>query len=221
MSGVYLFYETATDVPDFINQAQTEAGGTINGVEFSWVKNQLITNGNFANGTNSWTTQRITFAVTDGIASLTPNAQSTSDNYVQQIPTMIIGHKYLFVGTAKCHTADNYVFALFFGEASNYKYIKSISANTWETKSEIFTCQTNTWNLIRMMNSSNDATKVNEYKNLYLIDLTIAFPDDIPTSINDPRIQYIIEHGYIPTDTTGTYENITTQTLANVNVGVK
>lgn len=176
----------------------------------SVVVNQLVINGNFAN-TSNWSSTRCDFAVSSNVASLTPNAQSTSDNYVNQDISMIVGHKYLFVGDVKGHTANNYVFYIFFGAINNLIGIKSILENVWETKYAIIQCLTNEINKIRMLNNSTDTTKINYFKNINLIDLTQWFGsnDAIPQDLLDHPEHWAWYQNY------GPYIAYNTGTLVN------
>ena len=200
-----IFFETQDETTDFLNECVIQSGGTVTGAEYSWVENQLVENGNFTS-TNNWVSVggRTTFDVLNGVASLTPNAQSTGENYVQQSIPMVIGHKYLLAGNSKAQAPTDLVLAVFYGEASNHQYLRATSSN-WEINATIFECASNTYNLVRMYNNYTDTSKVIYFKDIRLVDLTIGFPDgDIPTSIDDPRIQDIIAKGYIPTNKTGT-----------------
>lgn len=54
------------------------------------------------------------------------------------------------------------------------------------------------------------------------IDLTIGFgAGKEPTSIDDPRIKYIIKQGYIQTNTTGTNKSVASEVLPNIDFKMK
>ena len=60
------------------------------------------------------------------------------------------------------------------------------------------------------------------FENVQCIDLTLGFGEGKePTSINDPRIQYILKHGYIPTNTAGTTKSIASGVLPNIDFKIK
>ena len=63
------------------------------GASYAW--NQLLTNGDFSNGTNTWTARQGSVSVSGGIATVTPSSEGTQRGItgVTNQMSMIAGHK--------------------------------------------------------------------------------------------------------------------------------
>lgn len=222
LSGKYLFYETENEVADITDTIDIESGGTITSNWFSWVENQLVQNGNFSDGTNNWATAG-TLSVSNNIAHWTSNQQY--GNIRQQINgTIVSGHKYLFSCLIKNTSSELSIFIQDANVSGSRKY--AFDNNTIATHSTLglaytFVTPSATTNNYWLYFQDNRAT-IDEIQlsNVMLIDLTIAELEDA-TSINDPRIQEIIRLGYIPTNTTGTYKEVSPVVLPNIELSVK
>lgn len=207
LSGIYLFYETQDEVQDFVDEAICQAGGTVNGYWFSWVENQqLLLTG--SNSEDILTTIENNCYVIDGTTT-------TSYKRFNTTPYGVVGHKYL--SYAKIVSNDNNISVRIgtLNEANG----RSSPITSGEFYS-IFTL--NNITNFGIDNFTSGTTFANFKAIGMLIDLTLGFPDgDIPTSINDPRIQEIIRLGYIPTDIQGTPKSITCEVLPNVDMEFK
>jgi hypothetical protein len=227
--GNYLiYYETNTEVADIIDTLPIESGGTFTANWFSWVENQLVTNGDFSNGTTGWRTYGTSGTISVSNNVLTNTAIANTLGNLQLIatstynPNKVVGHKYLVSFEIKSSKSVSNI-GIYFGEY--FLRDKTISANS-KTKIIVIGTATNTSNVFGVGPYSDDSNIVEgdtmEYSNVMIIDLNVGFPNgDIPTSINDPRIQEIIRLGYIPTNTTGTYKHIDTKVLPNVDTKIK
>ena len=137
----------------------------------SVVWNQLVKNATFIN-TSEWDATHSTFSVSGGIASVTASADG--DNYTQQLVSMVVGHKYLYIFMAATDTANKNLACayIFYGERENNKVIKAKDDTNWHTYNAIVTCVSNTYNIIRI-----EVTKVgtSQFKNISLVDLTQMF----------------------------------------------
>ena len=209
-AGVPIFYETQNEVQDFTNKMLTENGGTISGYEFSWVENQAITNSGSHPSYQSWTIDN-----SSGSSALYGTQQwNTETNY-----RLTIGHKYLlwFIGT-KSYSGSG-ACKLYPNVANQQQDVfdfktqnaNIITINTIEAPSSLPTFNTKI--------GAGSTLTINGY--LCLCDLTLAFPTDTPTSINDWRIQKILKMGYIPTNTSGTLKYVDCEVLPSVEMVVK
>lgn len=221
MAGIYLFYETNTEVADINNIVDIESGGTINTNWFSLVENQLVVNGNFESASGWYFANAdTTMSISNNVATITKGTNAVLYIYRANadFTNFVANHKYL--ATAKIKSSSN--FRARFRSSNSYGTITNISANTLTTLLQIlspttisgFYCTLEDDNSITVGSS----LEVSDYE---FIDLTVAFPDDTPTSTNDPRIQYIINQGYIPTNTTGTYKLVNCEVLPNVDLDIK
>lgn len=60
----------------------------------AWVRNQLVQNGNFADGTTGWTAQNLTASAADNVATLSYNIGSMNRN-IRISPSLTGGHVYM------------------------------------------------------------------------------------------------------------------------------
>lgn len=181
----------------------------------SVVENQLVENGDFASN-SGWSVYQGTLSVSGGKATITGNGNATYLN-IYRTPSVdiIVGHKYLMI--AKCTSSKNsWNFYLNNVQSSSQfqngigYYVVEASAYTTK-RFAIYGSQT-----------SGTAGDTLEVEYFYVIDLTLAFGSgNEPTDINDPRIQYILNQGYIPTNATGTLKSVDCEVLPNVDFSFK
>ena len=228
MQGVYLFYETQNEVADIPVELLIDAGGTLTSNMFSWVENQLVSNGNFSNGTTGWSTINGTASVSNNVLTQTLTAIG-SHKYGNGLNVgnfePPLNHKYLCVGYVKPkYNGTCYIGC---GYTENISSDISITANQWNKIVAIITNTTNSgannrFTLAVDCTSNYQIGDSIEYKELECIDITLGFGNgDIPTSINDPRIQEILRLGYIPTNDVGEWKAIDPQVLPSVDTKVK
>lgn len=229
LGGTYLFYETQDGVADIISDINIEAGGTLTSNWFSWVENQLVANGNFETNASGWGALQGTNSVSDNTLTFTAaNTVTNTGCYTQVLANgTTANHKYLVSAKIKASVSTTTTRIVFDG-VYNDNPIFPLTADTWLDFSRIYSVST-----------PNTSTGVKGYlyfyysqsgeevasgstlsvKKVMCIDLTLAFgAGQEPTSINDPRIQYILKQGYIPTNTTGTAKTITSEVLPNIDV---
>lgn len=203
--STYLFYETEDEVTDIISDINIEAGGTLTSNLFSWVENQLA-----VLTRESATLRNITFTK-NGDNDLSVSGTSQQDeNFVIGTFNNITGHKYLvrtiFLSGKPTDSSGYWI------KWKTVNYGKDIGDGI------IFT-GTATENSYIIFTIDNANITVDCRFRLQVIDLTIGFGEGKePTSVNDPRIQYIIKQGYIPTNTTGTTKTIASEVLPNIDV---
>ena len=223
MSGVYLFYETENEVADIDTKIGIEAGGTITSNWFSWKKNQIVANGNFVDFSN-WATSGGSTVYSYANNILTFKAVQRYGG-VRQTLDIVASHKYLFTWNIKMGTTPATIGTSVVATLTNVSPQESRAAlNTnWQKLSLITTAnsgQTQSVLYIRDFAESNWGD--NQVKDVMVFDLTLAFGSgNEPTDISDPRIQYIINNGYIPTDTTGTDTLVDSQVLPNIDLRLK
>ena len=212
VSGIYLFYETEAEVDDIPFDINIEAGGSVTANWFSWVENQLV---NYSYGRTVTSTGITITNNSDGSFTISGTATAYSDIWLVLDGTqkMYSSHKYLlFSGIDGSDTASSRLGIRSDAHTTSnmdigYGAIGSPSADTTRVI-VLFTC--------------DNGVSLNQTVKPCLIDLTLAFgAGKEPTSVNDPRIQYIIEQGYIPTNTTGTNKSIASEVLPNIDFKIK
>ena len=237
MAGVYLFYETASEVSDIATKIDIEPTGTITSDWFHYF--QLVENGNFATPGN-WTSPDDTLGIADKLVLTT----SFEDEYGSAIHTasetltnpysiVMPNSKYLICFSARTTTASgggmevfmetregtghtNYcqVFASGITLTNNYQQYAVITDSTGSLA--IFNPTTTvSMNFYNTYGSGQVGDKY-EVKDLMIVDLSqLAFING-PVSISDARIQRIINSGYTEGKTI-----IDTEVLPNVDFSVK
>lgn len=205
LSGTLLFYETENEVADITDTIDIESGGTITSNWFSWVENQMISP-TMLRPTSSFTHNGITFSRDTTNATIHVYGLCSGAMTIDITDTLSItsGHKYLLNFTS--------------GGSINTYYVVEAVSNTKCIGSD----------LIKTLNSSTakygfyiaNGQNIDITFKPQLVDLTVGF-DNEPTNVNDPRIQYIINKGYIPMNTTGTLKSVATEVLPNVDLSVK
>ena len=232
LGGIYLFYETQDEVDDILSNINIEAGGTLTSNLSSWVENQLVANGNFETNASGWGALQGTNSVSDNTLTFTAaNTVTNTGCYTKVLENgTTAGHKYLISAKIKASVSTTTTRIVFDG-VYNDNPIFPLTADTWLDFSRIYSVST-----------PNTSTGVKGYlyfyysqsgeevasgstlsvKKVMCIDLTLAFgAGKEPTSVNDPRIQYIIKQGYIPTNTTGTTKTIASEVLPNLDFKIK
>ena len=217
MQGIYLFYETENEVADITDTIDIQSGGSVNANWFSWVKNQLVQNGNFADS-SKWSNTTGSISVSNNIGTFTKN--SSSEMFIYQsnsdIPT-VLNHKYLVIANVKSSVSSTIRFVC----DNNYSNNINVSTTKTLVSAILEPTSRSAFRFAIRDNNSLSANDTLELSNVMLIDITVGFPTDTPTSINDPRIQEILRLGYIPTDTTGTFTLVDTQVLPDIKWGIK
>lgn len=206
LSGQYLFYETNDETTDILDTINIEPGGTINANWFGWVENQQLAISN----TSSQTTNGITFT-NNNDGSITISGLATADTtIIIRGTTPAQTHKYLLKGCKG-------------GSSSTYYLYDANYVNSKDTGNGVIYTYGYSWTSnisLKILNGTNIVAPVTFYPQL--IDLTLAFGSgNEPTNINDPRIQYILNQGYIPTNTNGTYKHVDCEVLPNVEFKMK
>lgn len=232
VAGQYLFYETSSTVTPLSGTLGIEAGGSVTTGAFGWVRNQLVTNGDFTS-TNHWgaLSSNGTLSVSDNILTYTATAIGANNysNRTQQNSSsyVVSGNKYLIYGYVKSSKA----FPLQVGMNNTTVVATNNSSesivNDWNFAYCIMTVVGTVstyshYSQIGMDMRTGVVGDTYQIKNVQLIDLTLAFGSgNEPTSTSDPRIQRILDMGYIPTNTTGAYEIVNTEALPNVTFRLK
>ena len=205
-------FKVGNNIYENINEEVFQRGGNVMSYEFSWVENQILQNGNFESA-NGWNTNDATFSVSNNVATFTASAQN---GYIQTVVNYISTHIYLIIAQVKLTTGTTLV-ALRSG-GSNKAYTKSTT--DWQTLYGFMTNYNGGASIVIRDERTSDWDAI-QVRNAQLIDLTDGFPTDTPTSVSDPRIQEIIEKGYIPTNTSGTLKDVETECLANVGLKIQ
>ena len=215
-----IFYDTLNEVADIADTFCIEAGGSVNGNLFSWVRNQVVANGDFSNGTTGWNGYGGSLSATNNIGTLTITS-SAGSNRIQQDINPSTNHKYLISFDVKSSRAS-----VGFAQFGVSIFTLEFNINTtWSNYSVVY-APTSTTDPFRLYINRNNQYLQNgdtvDFRNIRIIDLTLAFgAGNEPTDINDYRIQYILEHGYIPTDVNGTYTNECCEVLPDVDFSMK
>lgn len=214
MNGVYLFYETQNEIADIPVSLGVESGGTLTTNWFSWKKNQQLPIPTIS----SQTFNGITLTNNnDGTITIQGTASDDTTftlmgNLSRNIP---LGHYVMITNFANPSNTTYYLYDAYesgltstqFNSPNGYIKQKAGSSTTISPR-------------INIKNGTVITTP--QTIKVEYIDLTLAFGSgNEPTNINDPRIQYIINQGYIPTDTTGTDTLADSQVLPNLLMEIK
>lgn len=143
--------------------------------------NQLSYNGNFSDGTSYWAGRDGDFiSVSDGVLTLTASSGtlkglSSDDNYYH----VIAGHKYMVSGEIKSSISGVASFAF-----SSFSGTHSISANQWSNVSRIIDqASTEDISIYFLIQGSFSGGETIQYKNIIVRDLTLIFPEGVPSTI--------------------------------------
>lgn len=219
----YLFYETEAEVDDIPFDINIEAGGSITTNWFSWVENQNA----LPLTSDRWGTIHDYGTLTDATATSVLYTRNQTD-YASNVPLIIqlmkggyssiAGHKYLIKCTITPSASFN--FRAYIGTYGNpYKPV----ANVKNYFTEIITANSNSY--LQFISEHDGQLPLGGtvlFENVQCIDLTLGFgAGKEPTSIDDPRIQYILKQGYIPTNTIGTNKSVASEVLPNIDFKIK
>ena len=147
----------------------------INSIKGNTVKfNQLIQNGNFADGTNNWTAQYGgTISVANNICTLT-STQKDSLMWQTYI-NLKANHKYLVKGDIKLNSPTTNV-SLDFRSSASVNSIYPIATTEWQTLSNIFNNLTDyNAGYVRVIDNRTSGWGNIQIRNIMLIDLTQMF----------------------------------------------
>lgn len=144
------------------------------GVSYAW--NQLLTNGDFSNGTNTWTARQGTVSASGGIATVTPSSEGTQRGItgVTNQMSIIAGHKYLLSAWIKPPINGNASCGLDTGSTT-----QSVTANTWNFVANIVNAESGVTRFYCLFAESVTTSQTIQYKNCQTIDLTLAFGSTI------------------------------------------
>lgn len=210
MSGVYLFYETEAEVEDIDFEIGVEAGGTLTSNLFSWVENQQtdFTVDFVTKSVNGITIETdLTKKTIRYYGTASANATCGFISSSNDKNNLTVGHKYLLKlnkignsGNSKCS-------------------VVGLNSSWLDIQDNIYTGIAASQYGQVIIYSGEQVDFTIQYQ---IIDLTHGFgAGNEPTSINDPRIQYIIKQGYIQTNTTGTNKSVASEVLPNIGFKIK
>jgi len=140
----------------------------------------LVSNGDFRNGTTGWGTQGSTISTTNDIMSVVGDGTNRNPNIWGGLPTGVVGHTY-YARLSAMVTNSNTQFVAIYCQtlASMPIVVNTPLANTWYTTSAITTSTTNGYPYFSIYNYYADAPtasgKVMQVKNVLAIDLTASF----------------------------------------------
>lgn len=148
-------------------------GGTV-----AW--NQLVKNGNFAD-TTGWSPVRTSLSASNNVltATVTEVANHMVANRVDQVHSIVSGHKYLISVQVKPPRNTTFTLAAFSTSGDNHSI--SANADVWSniaTVSTVASVTTGTWGFRVGFNSQTDGYSVNDaiqLKNFNVFDLTQMF----------------------------------------------
>lgn len=214
MSGKVMYYHSTTEQTDFTNKMTCEVGGSITGKEFEWKENEMLINNDFASN-SGWSVTNGTLSISDGVGTITKSSSSASVLTQTLPPLAIYDTYYLCIATVESSASTTCVF-----NVANKSASHSISANT---KTRVYSILKPTSGVVTNVNltvgasMSSGTIKVSEFS---VIDLSQGFTEDIPISTDDWRIQYILNQGIVPYNSSGTTKQIDTEVLPNVEIGM-
>ena len=166
----YLFKAVEHDGRD--SETDMLVGGTI-----AW--NQLLQNGNFANGTTGWSGASASLAVTDGVAKVTFTGSAWNNDLRQNSAPVIANHVYLFHSFNRASSAMN----LTYRGLSGQNALRQFSVTTsWGEFGSMFKPTTVTQNGLGITLNGNGSSLSGEWfetKNFNCFDLTQMFGSTI------------------------------------------
>lgn len=154
---------------------------SVKGNAVAW--NQLLKNGNFANGLTNWSLQNNSQAsVANNIVTVEPKEEDYSYIQITYHHTPIQGHKYLAKVDCKCNPGTNAVNFLMSGLSK--LYIPKTS--DWETALITLECGADTSKTINLALINTSNTIQAQFKNANVFDLTLIYgAGNEPTDSNE------------------------------------
>ena len=177
-----------TDQEFTYRQSPTEEDGLakitdIKGNTINW--NQLVQNGNFADGTNNWTsTSGGTISASNGVLTyeVTEVGTSTTSNRFYNSTSLLVDHTYLCLGEFSSTKANAVITARRTTTSNTIFRIDLPNANTWYKASGIATMNANGSNLSFTYNNASSIGEVGDKiyaRNIMLFDLTQMGQDSL------------------------------------------
>lgn len=133
--------------------------------------NQLVNNGNFANGTSGWNGS-ISSSASNNICTLTANSTSTNLNFNQMV-SIPNGHTVLFKFDIKPSLNTPIMFNFYDGTNFNVTETFNATANTWYSYSKSITVTANIVQIYFRPNQTGTNGSTYQLRNVMLIDLTL------------------------------------------------
>ena len=204
----YLFRQSGGDNnADVYNQETDKLVGA------SVVVNQLVQNGNFADGTNNWSKNATaSWSVSNNVLTLTTNS-GTNNNRIEQALSTISNHKYLLACFVKTSTSTKGGISLGAVTQSNVDFVTS-----WTKFNLIVSASDN--NLSFIIRCTQNVALDVDVKECNVIDLTQMFgstkADEIyamEQATAGSGIAYLRKYGFFTKD----YYPYTANTLQSVN----
>jgi len=138
--------------------------------------NQLVKNGNFANGTRDWAGSGATISASDGVLTVTKNENTSAGvGYARQTFTMTVGHKYIFACDYKGIAGKQLTLFTNAGGAGMTPVIPTDS--NWHTAMKcVNVIASPTVPCILWLNyATTTGDNVAQFRNVFYVDLTQAF----------------------------------------------
>lgn len=126
----------------------------------------------------AWRANNSTASFADGVASFTATARygGIIPSVNQYRPSIVNGHKYLFIGSIQKTTATAEVgFSVNVGSTA---YLNTTDGTGWQTLAAIYTASTTGLGQITCQDNTVSDWTENKTKNIWLIDLTLWFGSD-------------------------------------------
>ena len=154
--------------------------------------NQLVQNGNFADGTNNWAFNETwkSKEVVDGVLHLVSNSEQPAYLNLSQVCPNIVGHKYFASLQIKASKSSRVEAAIGSMSGGGVIFSNPYNADTWTFASGIGTPHTYTQNTLFVRpKSSTDTEEVDVYiKDIICCDLTQMFgAGNEPTTVEEFR----------------------------------
>lgn len=141
----------------------------------SVVVNQLVQNGNFADGTNGWTPQNITLSTADNVLSLTYGL--TGNRNIRKDISFVVGHTYMVTSETKDEVNGAFAFLFQITGGSVSAYVTP--SNAWKRNTVKFTAAADSGACYWMLyNGALEAEVTSQMRNVMLVDLTQYFNGD-------------------------------------------
>ena len=137
--------------------------------------NQLVQNGNFADGTEGWRFTNVTTSIVNNVLSVSYNDLTTGMNRnVNQYMVLVVGHKYCLKYSYFTNYAPLGMYSVYCGEVSGFRrYANVDDTNTWITNTLFGTVNKPSVVLyFVLLNNTHEVTVESKLKDVMLFDLT-------------------------------------------------
>lgn len=153
------------------------------------VWNQHVRNGNFAS-TDYWTAEGSTFSVSSNVATFTASSQYGSIK--QSLYGLKGGHKYALFAMVRTTTATDSVAINLFRNLSHQVF--TAASTEWQAMKSLIEIETDGNGTLYVTDNRAADWDAVYVRSVVIVDVTDAIPTNTPTSVDDDRVQRLIQY---------------------------